>query len=221
MGQTVAMGAGNVAQTHSRWQSSAALGLLVVALIAMTGCDRSRSVATLSPPDALSASRTVSPTVDQTTPPPQSPRFTSIAGALAFIREHLGDVRVVLPDGLPEGVALAPKNPVYKLESTTRVGWVLHLVYGTKKHVYIQFESATFDGCGTEGARDVRVGDMPGALIATQYRSGWWTELIWPATTALPFGRYGLAGSLPPGRMLRIARSMPPIRPLAEVSHIC
>jgi len=215
------MAAGNVAQTHSRWQSSAALGLLVVALVAMTGCDRSRPVATVSPPDALSASRTVSPMVDQTTPSPQAPRFTSIAGALAFIREHLGDVRVVLPDGLPGGVALAPKHPVYKLESTTRAGWILQLVYGTKKHVNIQFGSATFDGCGTEGARAVRVGNMPGALIATQHRSGWWTELIWPATTAHPFGRYGLTGSLSPGRMLRMARSVPPTRPLAEVSHNC
>ena len=159
--------------------------------------------------------------VDQTTPSPQAPRFTSIAGALAFIREHLGDVRVVLPDGLPGGVALAPKHPVYKLESTTRAGWILELVYGTKKHVNIQFGSATFDGCGTEGARAVRVGNMPGALIATQHRSGWWTELIWPATTAHPFGRYGLTGSLSPGRMLRMARSVPPTRPLAEVSHNC
>jgi len=194
---------------------------LVVALVAMTGCDRSRSVATLPPPDDLSVSGTGSPTPEQTTPSPQAPRFTSIAGALTFIGKHLGDVRVVLPDGLPGAVALAPKHPVYKLESTMRVGWMLQLVYGMKMHVDIQFGSATLDGCGTEGARDVRVGDMSGALIATQYRSGWWTELIWPATTTHPFGRYGLAGSLPPERMLRMARSMPLVRPLAEVSHNC
>jgi hypothetical protein len=146
------------------------------------------------------------------------PRFASVAEALAFIAKRV-DVRVVLPDGLPPGVALSHHRPIYPLISTTPRGWVLHLVYGVKKHVYIQYGLGIFDGCGDESARDVRVGTMPAAL--TESHSAGWSELIWPATTAHPEGRYGLAGSLSARRVLRMARSMPPVTASPEVSVGC
>jgi hypothetical protein len=147
-------------------------------------------------------------------------RVASIDDALAFIRKRV-DERVVLPEGLPAGVALAPEHPVSALRSTTPTGWMLHLVYGTKKHVYIQYGSAVFDGCGPVGARRISVGSVPGLLVASKHPSGWWSELIWPAKPTDTTGRYGLTGSLSPRHTLRMARSMPGTKLKSEATSSC
>jgi hypothetical protein len=154
--------------------------------------------------------------------PHQEPvtRVASIDEALAFIRKRV-DERVVLPEGLPAGVALAPEHPVSALRSTTPTGWMLHLVYGTKKHVYIQYGSAVFDGCGPVGARRISVGSVPGLLVASKHPSGWWSELIWPAKPTDTTGRYGLTGSLSPRHTLRMARSMPGTKLKSEATSSC
>ena len=149
----------------------------------------------------------------------------SIPKALAFIRTQV-DVPVALPDGLPRGVTIAPMNQpggvVYETPSTTPPGWMLHLVFGTEKHVYIQFGATTFDGCGPgPEVRQVRVGDAPALLYVSTGVNVVWSELIWPATRSAPVGRYGLSGSLSPGRILQLARTMPAVNPLANATASC
>ncbi|MEA2580091.1 MAG: hypothetical protein QOE83_983 [Actinomycetota bacterium] len=154
----------------------------------------------------------------QAPPSIRPPHFSSIAQALAYVAKRV-DVKVVLPDGLPLSVALSRDTPVYPLLSTTPQGWVLHLTYGVKKHVYIQYGLGIFDGCGSESASDVRVGTMPGAL--TESHPAGWSELIWPATTTHPVGRYGLAGSFSARQVLRMARSMPVVPETHQVDQGC
>ena len=100
-------------------------------------------------------------------------------------------------------------SAVYRLVAQVAPSWMLHLVFGKDKHLLIQYGSAAFDGCGPgPDARTVHVAGVPAVIEGHRYGSSWWTQLIWPARLAHPLGRYGLSGSLPPGRMLRMAASM-------------
>ena len=111
---------------------------------------------------------------------------------------------------------------MYPLEATTRTGRMLNLVNHKKKFVVlIQYGVGTFDGCGPTSPRVAEVSGRPGLYETSHHKWGWWTELVWPARPGHPDGRYGLSGNLPPDRMLRMARSMPPIPPPGEVSHNC
>ncbi len=174
-------------------------GLAVLVLLVLFAC-------TSSPSDSGTPVATERPSATSPSPSPSHAQFTSIRDALAFIRQKV-DVPVLLPKGLPLGVALAPKHAVYSVPNRP-VGWMLHLMFGTKRHVFIQFESGTFDGCDTAGADVASVRGMP-ALVYTTTAPGLWTEVIWPATFPHPIGRYGLAGSFSAARILRMAATMP------------
>ena len=196
-----------------RWRSTRSRTVAVTLLLA-TGCASSLPSGSLAPAaphspslSSPSPSPIASPTVDSARAT-HTPRFHSIGAAVAFIKRR-ADVPVVLPAGMPRSIALSPKTAVYRLVAQVAPSRMLSLVFGKDKHLLIEYGSATFDGCGPgPDARNVHVAGVPAVIEGHRYGSSWWTQLIWPATLAHPLGRYGLSGSLPPGRMLRMAQSM-------------
>ena len=133
-----------------------------------------------------------------------------IQRAVSRLEERV-EVPVVLPRLLPEGISLSPSEPVRFSEGG---GGILHLVFDRKRHLFIQYGEARFDGCGGDAAKLVRVRGQPGLLYVSPI--GKWSELIWPAKPGSPHGRYGLSGSLSAAHVMTVARSMRPSPERAE-----
>jgi len=117
-----------------------------------------------------------------------------------FVQSKI-DVPVVLPSPLPPGAHLA-RRPVYVSTFDAGVSAMLHLEFGSREHLYLQYGVATYDGCGADSAKTTTVLGRPAMYNSS--RQALWTELIWPATPKHPEGRYGLTGNV----TLRQARAM-------------
>jgi hypothetical protein len=135
---------------------------------------------------------------------------TTIPG-LDRVVAALGDrvnVPITLPPRVPRGTRLDSRHPVRFYGSAGRQTGILHLVVGRKKHLYVQYGQATFDGCGGDRAEVVTVAGDPGLLDVSPIAT--WSQLIWPAVPGNPQGRYGLAGSFSGVELLALAESMEP-----------
>jgi hypothetical protein len=129
----------------------------------------------------------------------------AIERALESIRGKV-DVPVVLPRYLPAGLQLHPTHPVYRI-NTRHPGYILWLDIPNRGDFYFQFGASAFDGCGAEIARPIEIHGQP-ALIAT-FGHDEASEVIWPATSDHPTGRYGIMGPLPARQIIALAESMP------------
>jgi hypothetical protein len=134
------------------------------------------------------------------------PRQTAAVDAAISRLERRVDVGVPLPLSLPRGIKLDVRDPVSFFQQGDQVDGRLSFIFGTRKHVLIDYGLSRFDGCDPNRATAVSVGGQPGLILAS--RSGKWTQVIWPAVAERPQGLYGVAGSLSPGQALSVAESM-------------
>jgi hypothetical protein len=176
---------------RSRWLG---LGLLVVVLVA---CGET------------------APEIRETSQPTQKdePLWSdtrSVPGlrrAMARLRDRM-DVPILVPSKVPHGTRLDSRHPLRFYRRGAERTASLHFVFGRKKHLYVDYGHATFDGCGGDRAKPVKVGGKPGLLSVSPIAT--WSALIWPALPRDPQGRYGLAGSFSGAKILALAESMEP-----------
>lgn len=134
--------------------------------------------------------------------------FRSIGVALAFLKRNM-IMPIGLPKGLPRDIRLAPR-PLYVQTIDGQRSAQLHLLFGKRGHLYVQWGVSELDGCAPEDSVTVMVAGQPGRL--REAGDGRWTELIWPASLERPYGSLGLAGSFTKDQVLAMARSMNPVQ---------
>jgi hypothetical protein len=115
-------------------------------------------------------------------------------------------VPVLLPPNLPGGAHLASHDALYSARYGKKTAWFLQLEWPDKRHLFLQYGVALFDGCGGDTAKPVQIGNQPGMIYVSPGHR--WSDLIWPATRKHLQGVYGLAGSFTREGILRLARSM-------------
>ena len=134
----------------------------------------------------------------------RKPVASFLQDALAIMRRNL-DIPVALPP-LPKGSRLPPRKGLTAHFSGAKKSYRLHLLVGRRRHLYIDYGVAVFDGCGGDQARPVNVGIERGLLLGSHRTP--WSQLIWPANKRTLRGTYGLAGSFTGKELLKLARSM-------------
>ena len=141
-------------------------------------------------------------------------QFGSIPAALAYIGINV-DGPIVFPTELPAGIRMND-HPVYVAHSSDgTVEATLDLRFGRNGRLEIVYGAPSLTGCDdpAHGAREVRVGRYPALLVRSRGES----VVLWPATPKRLQGRYELRGTFTAPELLRMARSMRPVRGLRAV----
>jgi hypothetical protein len=125
--------------------------------------------------------------------------------AVSRLERRLG-LPILLPTKLPQGSLLDSRKGVSFFRYGNHWSGRLSFVFGSRKHVLIDYGVALFDGCGGDTAEPISVNGKPGLILPS--RSATWTQLIWPATVKHPRGLYGVTGSLTRAQAIAIAESM-------------
>jgi hypothetical protein len=184
----------------SRW--IVGVGLLVVVLVV---CGES----------ATQTSGRSQPTQMEETTWSDANSVPGLRHAVARLRERI-DVPILVPSKVPHGTTLDSRHPLRFYRRGAERTAVLHFVFGRQKHLYVDYGHATFDGCGGDRAKPVKVGGKPGLLSVSPIAT--WSALIWPALPRNPQGRYGLAGSFSGAEILALAESMQPFHDVSPHS---
>jgi hypothetical protein len=106
------------------------------------------------------------------------PRQTAAVDAAISRLERQVDVGVPLPLSMPRGTKLDARNPVSFFRQRDQVDGRLNFIFGTRKHVLIDYGLSRFDGCDLSRARAVSVGGQPGLILTSG--SGKWSQVICP-----------------------------------------